>query len=59
MPTGSGTKDDPWLLTTAPGTSDYTTSKDEQGDPPALVCRVGTTTLRYHLRAPEDLHKAA
>ena len=24
--------------------------------PPALVCQVGATTLRYHLRAIEDLH---
>ena len=25
--------------------------RDEQADPPALVCQVGSTTLRYHLRA--------
>jgi hypothetical protein len=30
--------------------------RDPQADPPALVCVVGTTTLRYHLRAIEDLH---
>jgi hypothetical protein len=29
--------------------------KDEGSDPPALVCRVGSTTLKYHLRAIEDL----
>jgi hypothetical protein len=29
--------------------------KDEEADPPALVCQVGSTTLRYHLRAIEDL----
>ena len=52
---GSGTEDDPWTLTTAPGTSSYTMYRDEAADPPALVCRVGTTTLRYHLRAIEDL----
>jgi hypothetical protein len=52
---GSGTEDDPWTLTTAPGTSAYTMYRDEAADPPALVCRVGTTTLRYHLRAIEDL----
>jgi hypothetical protein len=52
----SGTKDDPWVLSTAPGTSDYTMYRDEGADPPALVCQVGKTTLRYHLRAVEDLH---
>lgn len=30
--------------------------RDEGGDPPALVCQVGSTTLRYHLSAVEDLH---
>ena len=30
--------------------------KDPQADPPALVCQVGSTTLKYHLRAVEDLH---
>jgi len=53
---GSGTKEDPWQLTTAPGTSAYTMYRDEAADPPALVCRVGSTQLRYHLRAIEDLH---
>jgi hypothetical protein len=52
----SGTKDDPWVLTTPPGTSEYTMYKDEEADPPALVCQVGSTTLRYRLRAVEDLH---
>jgi hypothetical protein len=52
----TGTKDDPWVLTTAPGTSSYTMYRDEQADPPALVCQVGSTTLKYHLQAVEDLH---
>lgn len=52
----SGTKDAPWKLTTAPGTSTYTMYRDEDADPPALVCQVGSTTLKYHLRAIEDLH---
>jgi hypothetical protein len=52
----AGTKDDPWALTTAPGSSAYTMYRDEQADPPALVCVVGSTTLKYHLRAIEDLH---
>jgi hypothetical protein len=30
--------------------------RDAGADPPALVCQVGSTTLRYHLRAIEDLH---
>ena len=53
---GDGTKESPWELTTAPGTSAYTMWRDEDGDPPALVCQVGSTTLTYHLSAIEDLH---
>jgi hypothetical protein len=56
MTDGTGTHDDPWMLTTAPGSSHYTMYRDEDGDPPALVCRVGSTTLRYRLSAVEDLH---
>jgi hypothetical protein len=52
----SGTKADPWSLTTPPGTSSYTVYRDEAADPPALVCQVGSTTLRYRLQAVEDLH---
>ena len=51
-----GTKSDPWQLVTAPGTSEYTTYRDEDADPPALVCQVGSTTLKYHLSAIDDLH---
>ncbi|MBI5160048.1 MAG: hypothetical protein HY996_01280 [Micrococcales bacterium] len=54
--TGSGTAAEPWQLTTAPGSSAYTMHRDESADPPALVCQVGSTTLRYHLSAAEDLH---
>lgn len=53
---GIGTKDDPWRLKTPPGTSDYQMWRDESADPPALVCQVGGTQLRYHLRCIEDLH---
>jgi hypothetical protein len=53
---GSGTKEDPWKLKTPPGTSEYEMYGDESADPPALVCQVGSTQLRYHLRAIEDLH---
>jgi hypothetical protein len=51
----SGTKADPWVLKTPPGTSDYMMYKDEEADPPALVCQVGSTTLKYQLRAIDDL----
>jgi hypothetical protein len=52
----AGTKADPWVLKTAPGTSEYTMYRDEQADPAALVCQVGSTRLTYRLRAVEDLH---
>ncbi|MEO8462569.1 MAG: DUF6855 family protein [Chloroflexota bacterium] len=54
--TGTGTKEDPWQLKTPPGSSDYQMWRDESADPPALVCQVGSTQLKYHLRAIEDLH---
>ncbi|MGZ8687455.1 MAG: DUF6855 family protein [Gaiellaceae bacterium] len=54
--TGTGTRDDPWRLRTPPGSSEYTMHRDETADPPALVCQVGSTQLRYHLRAIDDLH---
>ena len=56
MALGSGTKDDPWQLTTAPGSSEYTMYRDEASDPPALVCQVGSTTLKYRISAIDDLH---
>jgi hypothetical protein len=52
----AGTELDPWMLTTAPGSSQYTMYRDEHADPPVLVCQVGTTTLTYRLRSIEDLH---
>ena len=54
--TGDGSKDDPWRLTTPPGTSAYQMWKDEATDPPSIVCQVGKTQLRYQLRAIDDLH---
>ena len=53
---GSGTRDDPWTLTTPSGQSEFQLWRDETSDPPALVCQVGKTQLSYHLRAIEDLH---
>jgi hypothetical protein len=52
----AGIKGDPWVLKTPPGTSGYTMYKDEGADPPALVCQVGSTTLKYRLSAIDDLH---
>jgi hypothetical protein len=53
---GSGTRDDPWVLKTPSGQSEYHLWRDEAADPPALVCQVGKTQLSYHLRAIDDLH---
>ncbi len=53
---GTGTTDDPWRLTTAPGSSEYTMHRDPDADPPALVCQVGSTRLSYRAGAVEDLH---
>jgi hypothetical protein len=55
-PQGRGTRDDPWVLKTPSGTSEYQMYRDEAADPPALICQVGSTQLRYHLSAIEDLH---
>ncbi len=56
MVQGSGTRDDPWLLRTPPGTSEFEAWRDDAVDPPALVVQVGTTQLRYQLRCIDDLH---
>ena len=53
---GSGTRDDPWVLKTPPGTSEYEMYRDDTADPPALVCQVGSTKLSYDARGIEDLH---
>ena len=53
---GSGTQDDPWVLQTPPGKSEYEAYRDPKADPPALVVQVGATELRYHLRCIDDLH---
>jgi len=56
MSNGLGTKAQPWSLKTANGGSEYTMYRDETANPPALVCQVGKTELRYHLRCLDDLH---
>lgn len=53
---GSGTRADPWQLKTPSGAAEYQMYRDETANPPALVCQVGKTELRYHLRCIEDLH---
>ena len=53
---GSGTKDSPWQLTTPGGSSPFVMHRDESANPPALVCKVGSTELRYQLRGIDDLH---
>ena len=56
-PRGAGTREDPWDLTTPPGTSEYLAYRDESAEPPALVVTVGKTELRYQLRCLDDLHE--
>src|SRR6202050_5432666 len=53
---GSGTAQDPWILATPPGRSDFEAWREPDAEPPALVVQVGTTQLRYHLRCIDDLH---
>jgi len=55
--TGSGTREEPWVLKTPAHTSEFHAFRDETLDPPALVCIVGKTELRYHLRCLDDLHQ--
>jgi hypothetical protein len=53
---GSGMRQQPWLLKTPSGQSEFQAFRDETLDPPALVVQVGKTELRYHLRCLADLH---
>lgn len=55
---GEGTKQNPWKLTTPPGTSRFEAWRESDAEPPALVVQVGKTQLRYHLRCIEDLAAA-
>ena len=56
MAKGTGTREDPWQVTTPPGSSAFTAYRDESSDPPALVAQVGKTEVRYQLRCIDDLH---
>ena len=51
-----GTKEDPWVLKTPPGSSEYVMYRDDDADPPAIVCQVGSTKLMYDARCLDDLH---
>ncbi|MBA3246221.1 MAG: hypothetical protein H0T61_13750 [Actinobacteria bacterium] len=53
---GAGTAEDPWILKTPPGSTEYQMYRDDSADPAALVCQVGSTKLSYDLRALDDLH---
>ena len=53
--TGKGTKDDPWVLRTPSGESEFTAFKEEDTNPPVIVVNVGKTELRYQSRCLEDL----
>jgi hypothetical protein len=49
----TGTKADPWVLKTPPGTSNYQMWQDDEAG--LHVCMVGTTKLTYQLRCLQDL----
>ncbi len=53
---GDGTFEHPWQLKTPSGSSAYQMYRDETANPPALVCVVGKTQLRYQWRCVDDLH---
>src|SRR3954468_20741710 len=52
----SRSKDNPWKLKTAPGTSEYTMHVGEKDGKNILVCTVGSTVLHYDIRCVDDLH---
>jgi hypothetical protein len=51
---GMGEKNDPWLLKTPPGNSEFRVWKEFEASPPRLVVQVGSTQLSYQLRSIED-----
>lgn len=50
------TKDNPWVLKTPPGTSEYTMYVEDIDGLQVLVCTVGSTVLLYDARCIEDLY---
>lgn len=49
-------KSNPWVLATAPGTSEFTIHVDDKDGVRVLVCTVGKTVLLYDARCVDDLH---
>jgi len=50
------TKDNPLVLKTPPGTSEFTKHSDVKDGQPILVCTVGKTVLHYDARCIDDLY---
>ncbi|MEE9387510.1 MAG: hypothetical protein V3U96_02785 [Paracoccaceae bacterium] len=51
---GNGTQDDPWILKTPPGSSEFHAWRDPEAEVPVVVIQVGKTKLSYHLRGLDD-----
>lgn len=49
------TKESPWRLMTAPGTSEFTMHTDQKDGKRILVCTVGSTVLHFDARCVDDL----
>ncbi len=47
----------PWRLKTPDGKTDFKAFRAPSANPPAIVVRVGTKELRYHLRCLDDLYE--
>jgi len=56
MSATEGTRENPWKLKTAPGTSEYQMYKSEKDGKEILVCTIGTTVLHYDFSCIADLH---
>jgi Family of unknown function (DUF6855) len=52
---GTGSANDPWVLWTPSQRSQFHMHKDEDHDPPIIVCTVGKTILHYDLRILDDM----
>jgi hypothetical protein len=52
---GNGSREQPWILKTPSGQSEFTAYRDATADPPTLVVHVGKTELHYQLRCLDDL----
>ena len=57
IPSGTGTKENPWKLQTPPKTSDYEMYIDVKDGNKIIVCTVGKTVLHYDFRALSDLYE--